>query len=935
MAFRAVSLIPGFDNTVFTHQPPLNFVVRLFIAASRSPSGGFRAGSEAGRALAGFLGLLILCCAFSSPLPAAPPAGPVSLTEVVGLLEREFTKSAALEPRRLLRGALDEAAAVLAPLVYRFDGSPGTERVILRAGGAPVEFNMAALAGVERLAGLADLLERIAEWLRSRADGAEDPSWLLARGLLRTADPHALLLSGAAGPPGRNRTDGRGGTAGEVGITPVADGPLISLRAVRPGSPAAKAGLLPGDHLLNIAGAVTIGLEAGAAASLLHGKPGTTVRLLVLPRADDHPHWVTLRRTDLARPVTGRMVRGKGLRPVAYLRVGGFTSTTAEKARGLLEGFLAERQALAGIVLDLRGNPGGSLEEGIHLTDLFLERGLIVTLKGRSEEGSGGPVRARWYRTVSSLPLVVLVDEGTASAAEMVAGALKANHRAWVMGSATFGKNAVQSLFPLAGGHRLRLTVETFEIGGGGAGSGAGVMPHVVLSPVRSGGPVAGVRGLSALKAGWSPLAERFPPAAYRPLLVLPFAPKGGPGADYPLALALRLLRFNTAAHPSALYLSAPVFLRGERQRQERRIVDGLRERGLDWSSGNAGVPGGPGHIVLGRLTIFARPSSRGRWRKVESGVREGEQIRISLLLKNPGPEPLHRVLGVIASAAPYLDGLELPLGALPPGTTGRAEARAMLPQALPEGREAFQVVLSDGHGRLLGRHPGTLMLRPMVAAGVRLEAAFFKAPRTGATGAGVRAPSGGERLSLRLRLHNPAAEPLDALGVWLATPRPDRLELLQPWRRLPALRGGGTHLAWADMVVASPGSGPPPRVLLTLIGRTPGASEAWGSISLRAAAGRKGVTFQAPRIAMSPLPTGGRGNPRRIRGQVLDDAGVRDVAVFLNGSKIDYRRAAAPRLKRMPFSLEAPLKPGRNRLRVVARDSQGLTAERIFLLWP
>jgi carboxyl-terminal processing protease len=253
----------------------------------------------------------------------------------------------------------------------------------------------------------------------------------------------------------------------------------LEIDEVFPGSPAARAGLAHGD-LITAAGATSLaGKSAGQAGGLIRGRAGTRVTLTVV--VDGHPRRVTLIRRNLAVPVVASAIlHYRGLK-IGDLKFTQFTQGSATELRGQVQTVL--HQGARALVLDLRANPGGLLEEAIKVASLFIPDGTIVTTRGRNQPtvvytALGDAIAAR-------IPLVVLVDRGTASSAEIVTGALKDRGRAKVVGTHTFGKGVFQEIQTVPGGGALDITVGEYftpdghNLGGGGVKEGVGIAPNV------------------------------------------------------------------------------------------------------------------------------------------------------------------------------------------------------------------------------------------------------------------------------------------------------------------------------------------------------------------------------------------------------------------------------------------------------------------------
>lgn len=296
------------------------------------------------------------------------------------------------------------------------------------------------------------------------------------RGLLAGLDPHSEYLDEEQI---ENLTEDTTGSYDGLGIEVLqVDG---TLRVIAPidDSPAERAGIKAGDTIVQIDGRPVQSDDLDGAIARLRGKPGSEITLNVLHEKQNTPVDITLKR----EAIKVASVRGRLLEPgYAYLRVSQFQADTGAQLRKRIERVQADNKApLRGAILDLRSNPGGLLTAAVEVSDEFLDDGVIVTTKGRLKE-SDLSFRATPGDLLKGAPLVVLVDNGTASAAEIVAGALKDNHRALLMGRRTFGKGSVQTVLPLDAEHAVKLTTARYYTPSGVSIQAAGIQPDIALA---------------------------------------------------------------------------------------------------------------------------------------------------------------------------------------------------------------------------------------------------------------------------------------------------------------------------------------------------------------------------------------------------------------------------------------------------------------------
>eukprot|EP00899_Mesostigma_viride_P011847 jgi/Mesvir1/20663/Mv14878-RA.2 len=239
--------------------------------------------------------------------------------------------------------------------------------------------------------------------------------------------------------------------------------PLITVVAPAAGSPAERAGLAPGDALLAIDGAATEGLTLYDAAQKLQGDVGSTVTLKLRSRAGPVREVVLTREAIVLNPVRSercQLARATGgVASVGYIRLSTFNNNSSEAVRNAILDLLDK--GVDGFVLDIRNNSGGSFPEGLKVANMWLDNGTLVFIM--DNKGVRDIIDAQGAALDTSSPLVVLVNKGTASASEILAGALKDNRRATVLGENTFGKGLIQSVFELDDGSGLAVTVARYE----------------------------------------------------------------------------------------------------------------------------------------------------------------------------------------------------------------------------------------------------------------------------------------------------------------------------------------------------------------------------------------------------------------------------------------------------------------------------------------
>jgi carboxyl-terminal processing protease len=321
---------------------------------------------------------------------------------------------------------------------------------------------------------LAEVLDRVEH---DYVNPVDDHQLLQAaiRGMVSSLDPYSAYLDGDEYDEIKISSSGQ---YSGVGIEVSMEDDQVVVVSPFEGSPAAAAGIRTGDVIATIDGVPVNSTTLADTIGRMRGKEGTSVKIGILRSGNTAPLEFTLKRSRVELHSVKSELPEPGF---GYVRIAEFSETTGEDTVTALRA-LRKRNgaALKGLVLDLRNNPGGVLEAAVSVADAFLEGGVIVSAKGRTAE-SKFEMRATPGDELNGAPIVVLVNGGSASAAEIVAGALKDHHRAKLMGRTTFGKGSVQTVMPLSGDRAIKLTTSLYYTPSGVSINHRGIAPDIEL----------------------------------------------------------------------------------------------------------------------------------------------------------------------------------------------------------------------------------------------------------------------------------------------------------------------------------------------------------------------------------------------------------------------------------------------------------------------
>jgi carboxyl-terminal processing protease len=637
------------------------------------------------------------------------------LNRVVLLMRENYVKPERFDPPKMLIAALD-AVEQKVPEVVAYE--PKGDKITIQVGKKTKSFSIKDIGSLWDLSfKLREIFRFVEPNLGHEVDLAE-VEYAAVNGMLGTLDPYSVLFEPKQSQEMKVSTKGEFGGLGIV--IAVKDGKLIVLNAIE-GSPAGIAGMKPLDNITKIAKDATINMALAQAATLLRGPPGSAVQLTVKRRGENKERVFNLVREIIKVDTTTSKLFDGG---VGYVKVKAFHSNTVKEIRASQEKLVEQNGgALKGLILDLRGNPGGLLEQAVEVSSEFLDGGPIVATQGaepddrEEENATPGPQKTH-------LPLVVLADGNSASASEIVAGALKARGRALVIGEQTFGKGSVQLLYDFPGGAALKMTIAQYLTPGDVSIQSIGITPDFALHPV---GISSNAQfNLFANKRGREDknpsIGDGKINVATKPLFEMDYllpepvqkskkeasksknhdeqaedadeknaiddltedeeaavaAADDKVKEDFDIDFAKRILqKASGPSRENLLAVGGAVFAKAKEE-QDQELVTLLRKMGIDWSP-PVSLAGG---TKLKARVVSAKP------------VKAGEEFVLTVAVKNEGGVAVHRLYGSTQATAGIFDDLELIYGAILPGQERSATVKVKVPKGEKTRRDEVRISL-------------------------------------------------------------------------------------------------------------------------------------------------------------------------------------------------------------------------------------------------
>jgi carboxyl-terminal processing protease len=676
-----------------------------------------------------------------------------------------------IDPKQMLLKALDNVQKNVAEVMI--EPQEGRDQVTVRVDVHTRTFNIAHVDSPWALsAKLREIFRFIQQHLHSTSE-VRDIEYSAINGMLQTLDPHSLLLDPESYAEMRIQTKG---SFGGLGMVLSIRKDRLTIISPMKGTPAWDAGFKAGDRIVRINEESTANMTLSEAVNRLRGEPGTKVTVWT-----ERDGWKEPRRHVLTRDVIQvQSVESRVLNsahgPVGYIKLKAFQGNSTDDLRRAINEL--RHKNVKGLVLDLRYNPGGLLDQSVKVSDLFVENGTLVTTVGYAGK-QRDEKRASGNSIEPSLPLAVLVNGGSASASEIVAGALKNLDRAVIIGQPTFGKGSVQVLYDNDDQSALKLTIAQYLTPGDVSIQSVGIQPDVRTMPMRVPSQLktwCDAVWLSRTSHGMreSDLEQHLQGKGVKqteqPLETVRFydAIKDLKGKDkkaceerddddeledddeppppdddkfvedFDIQLGRDLVAQAQSNRRREMLQQAKSFFDRRRAEEQGKVAQALRKLGIDWSA----TPKDGRDAQLQASLATDRPGNQ---------VKAGELIRLRGTVKNLGPGLASQVEGKLQSDDVLFKDRELPIGLLRPGETRSFELLVKVPRDAYTRVDPLKLSVKGEHGKATTAAPATVKIqglpRPLFAYGYQVL------DTDGGNGNGLIEP--GEKIRLLVTVKN------------------------------------------------------------------------------------------------------------------------------------------------------------------------------------
>ena len=852
---------------------------------------------------------------------------------VLNYIKQNYIDQNRVNAAEMLKGALSQIQKSAAEILVTFeDGNKFT----ITIDKATKKFQPKELATP---ADLWSILKEVYTFIEMHYHGTieqQEIEYAAIDGILETLDPHSNLLTPKIFNEFKIGTKGKFGGIGIV--IGSKDGNLTVISPIE-GTPAWRAGVKAKDKITKIGEESTINMSLTEAVELLRGDVGTDVTLTIERAGRSAPFTVSLKRAVInIESIQSAPIEADG-RTVGYIKIKNFQEDTDKDFSKQLTK-LKESANFSGLILDLRNNPGGLLSQAVEIADKFLSEGVIVSTVGAGndyleQESAKAP------GTEPSYPIIVLVNEGSASASEIVSGTLQSYGRAILVGTQTFGKGSVQTVYDMQDGSGLKLTIAEYLTAGKNSIQSVGVTPDIKLVPA-----IVDLKKMdisenefekeASLEKHLDRSQNTAKNAAYTLSYYMPpeednedersrreYSSRLDLSKDAIVQFAAKVLaNAPTDAHQSLLKSAQPQI--GEFQKEQQALIAKAMEKiGIDWK----------------KCTPGAKPVLQVSFSLQKNGAAvqtatAGEEVDLVLNAKNIGGGPFCHLVGISTSKDDLMKNREFVIGNLAPGTSRKASAPLKIPASLISQNMPFTVKFSEEGSNQPKEFQAILPIKGLAQP---LYSFFYKigVPENTKV-AGAPMPEG-KKIPLTIEVKNigkgtsintvVAVKNTESKGVFLDAGRAN----------LGKLEPGAVKTATLKFHIEPSFSKNTFELELTIIDQETFAAIS-KKIEFTVATGVADPPaerwYQPPIITLSGMnfPASTNSAKFHIEGEIQDDNIVKDYFIFVGENKVAYSSNVDTSPK-FAISADLPLKEGPNHVTIIARDDFDLISRYSFVV--
>lgn len=600
------------------------------------------------------------------------------ISKTLDIIEKEYYEPVRIRPAKMLESGLNQLSKAIPELLIKIDSINNSLKVSL--GTKKIEIQYSKPTTIEDIK---IPTSKVFEFIQNNYQGdveIADQEYAFIDGVLSTLDPHSNIMTPEVFKEFKTQTQGE---YGGIGIVIGLKEEQLTVIAPLEGTPAMELGLKADDKILEIDHFPTVNMNLSEAVKLLRGKINTQVTLSI-GRENQEPKEVTITRKNIHIVSVKHKLIEENQKRIGVLDIRSFQEDTFKDMRNAIIK-MSNPKALDGIILDLRNNPGGLLDQALNMSDYFISNGELLYTTGANNQILEITKAQFNIEDITTIPMIVLVNRGSASASEIVSGALKNNKRALVIGEQTFGKGSVQTLFRLRDGASVKLTIAQYLTPGKISIQAIGITPDIELVPMFIDEEKIDLKRVGNF--GEKTLDEHLKNASFykieKPKFTFKYLDdtkeKEKPSSytskinrenDYQLHLALEIIKKAPSEDFDSLLSTATSFLKKESISQNQKITTALSKQGINWETSS--------RINEEKLNLSFKDFITDDKNNIipKNKVIAGKEYFWNIEVKNLSDQAVDRLLGVVNAENPIIKNREFVFGYVPPKMSEKAKVK-------------------------------------------------------------------------------------------------------------------------------------------------------------------------------------------------------------------------------------------------------------------
>ncbi len=871
--------------------------------------------------------------------------------KVLDIVNHLYVDQRRIQPLKMLEGSLERLSVNVAPVLTQTETVNGKVKINVSVD----QFRKTFTYDIPSNTGeLNDILQQVVGFTKQYLEKTEKPEsvdYAVINGFLRQLDPHSSLLIPEIYEDFSTQTSGNFGGVGMM--ISIRDGSLTIISPID-NTPASRAGLRANDVIMQINEESTINMSLSDAVKKLRGKEGTEVDIFIMRKEFSSPKKFTIVRDIIEiNSVKSYSFQEAGKR-VGLIKINTFQQNTIDEINSQLEDLDYDLKDFYGLIIDLRNNPGGLLDQAIKVSDRFLNEGVIVSTAGL-RKGSIKSYSAHWFRSITEIPIIVLVNNGSASASEIVAAAIKKNNRGVVIGIQTFGKGSVQQVIPFPGGSALRLTTSKYLTPGNISIQSVGVTPHIAVNPYYVSEDLLHItkpkldKGEKSLDQNFSEWGDKGEPPLKSVFylyendeeedeerensdnnLSVKELEQKRLEEDFLVQSAVNILIQNERKGFRNLKQKALTYLDQQQKVQEQKLIERFSsfESPIDWNTDTIKSTGKLS--VKTWVEIKKKKNGKDIWIRHNGVVPADSEIRLFVEAKNRGKGAISRLMALSESENQMFDDRQFAFGKLKKGESKKWYVPVKISESISSRNDLITFKFTDQHNNELLQTNYVVQTQQKENPEFQYTITILDNGQQKSKGNGDGQIDVGESIAVKVKVINKGKGESGALTVLLKNGEGKNVFLNVGRQSLEPLKPGKSKTA---VFLFDLKKLPADRDLdfsLDIIDSVFTLSSLNQKLKMPTNKKVSTINNMPPSIVLKNERLTSSKELFALGGNILDQKGVKDVYIFNNRKKVFYKNFLdSPNRTKVAFNLELDLKEEVNKVVIISRDEDNVTSQK------